>query len=362
MNNNENLNNVNNNSIVNNTNNQGMDFNPIANNNVGQTQQANENTVASTNSLGTVNNTEVNPVTNDFISNVNNATVNQTGNNNSTISNVEPPVTNQVVQPGLGSEVIQKPTNELVQPVPQNLNNQVLQNINNQPTNPGINNVTVQSQSNLRSTNQGNNKSLMIILIISVVVAIISVVVAVVVISKNNSTTVNDYEKSNGISQVNDTVEYNGFVINKKSGYTYKVDEALKSVFIYNDTTQFQLSFLPYSFNTLELQKEDLKTTLLYNGYSVSNMKTNEYSGKKVISFEVVDQNYKTLFFVYSLPVDNYSVAIYAENSSNTYDYNLINESIKLTNDITKSSGTFASEKSSDSISIPKVTSKVFEK
>ena len=129
-----------------------------------------------------------------------------------------------------------------------------------------------------------------------------TVVVAVVVISKNNSTTVNDYEKSNGISQVNDTVEYNGFVINKKSGYTYKVDEALKSVFIYNDTTQFQLSFLPYSFNTLELQKEDLKTTLLYNGYSVSNMKTNEYFVRFSVYFQRVIPSEKveivsTLYF-----------------------------------------------------------------
>jgi hypothetical protein len=53
-------------------------------------------------------------------------------------------------------------------------------------------------------------------------------------------------------------------------------------------------------------------------------MKVSEYSGKKVLSFDLNYQDMKMLYFIYPISLENTSVEIYAlSRTSNIIDYNL---------------------------------------
>ena len=390
MNNNENLNNVNNNFMGNDSvNNSVAGSAPMPNNSeVNTTSQTNLNN-AEVNSAPTAN-----PATSDFMNNNINSTdsiQNNTGssetlanndaltpNENLTVSPspVQPSVSSQpeVSAPqNLGSQNV-NPNENLAMPqasvqpsIVQQQETAMPQNLNNQQINPSVNNVPNQNlnpqQPVVNNVNKGNNKKLLIILVASISVALIAIIVAVVVISKNKSTTVNDYENSGTVSQTTDTMEFDGFTINKKAGYTYEIDEEVNGLLIASSTSAFQITFLPYSFNTVESNKESCRTYLSSLNYNPTNMKVSEYSGKKVLSFDLNYQDMKMLYFIYPISLENTSVEIYAlSRTSNIIDYNLITESFELTKDIKRTSSSFVQETTDGNLKVTKTSSKLFEK
>lgn len=199
----------------------------------------------------------------------------------------------------------------------------------------------------------------MIILIVSISLAIIAIVVAIVLINKNNSKTVNDFESSSGgdsgISQTEDTIEYNGFVFNKKPGYLYEMDESVGELVIYNSEYGIQINFLPYSFSTVTSNQKNYELSLSNFGYNPTNMKVSNYSGQDALSLELKIEDKNVLFFIYQLNIGNYCARIYLYSKNNQINYNLISEAINLTSDVTKSS-TFAVSNDDENISMSKIS------
>ena len=231
-------------------------------------------------------------------------------------------------------------------------------------------NMGVNSQPIPNSVKKKSNKGLIIVFIIVIVIALASAVVTYFVILNKDSKTENDYETNSDITNNtnnttatttstdnSNTIEQDGFVFNKKSGYEYDNDSG--NLYIYGSNSAFQVSILPYTFDTIFNKSNEIEDSMDSYGYTFNNKKTTAYDGKNVLSYEISYEGNNVLYVVYAAPDANYSVQLVAVSKDNTFNYNLITESFNLTNDI-KKSGTTTYAKTDSSITFSSIGDKLF--
>ena len=241
-----------------------------------------------------------------------------------------------------------------------------------------MNNMGVQDQNtvppqNITIVNKKSNKGLIIVLIIVMILAIAAAIGTYFLVIKKDSKTNNEYENptsgttdtstttgtstGTGTSTDEKTIENDGLIYTKKSGYNYQIENGI--LYAYNDSSAFQFSALPVSYDMLIGQLGALEETLTSQGYTFVNKKETVYSGKKVTSYEVLYDGKNVLYFMYPL-YDEYSMVVIAYDKSNSIKYDLISEAIKLTSDVKKSdTATYA--KSSDDVKFSDISGKLFE-
>ena len=248
------------------------------------------------------------------------------------------------------------------------INNNIQSQVNTVNTinpNMSMNNQTINNTAKKKS-----NKGLIIVFIIVIVIAIASAVVAYILITNSDSKTENDYESNNGTNNTttnttsnttstesSNTIEQDGFIFNKKSGYEYDNNSGI--LYIYGSNSAFQVSIFPYSFDIVSSKSTEIEDLMASYGYTLSNKKTTSYDGKNVLSYEISYEGKNVLYVVYSAPDTNYSVQLLAVSNDNTFNYNLITESFNLINDI-KQSGTTTYAKTEDNIPFSSIGDNLF--
>lgn len=230
-------------------------------------------------------------------------------------------------------------------------------------------NMSMKSQPLNNTAKKKSNRVLIIVLIIVIVLAIASAVFAYLFIINKDSKTENDYESTNGTNNTtnttvtttstdnSNTIEQDGFVFNKKTGYEYDNDYGI--LYIYGSNSAFQVSILPYKFETIFAKSTEIEETMTNYGYAFNNKKTTAYDGKNVLSYEVAYEDNNVLYVVYAAPDANYSIQLVAVSRDNTFNYNLITESFNLTNDI-KKTGTTTYAKTDDNIIFSSIGDNLF--
>ena len=224
------------------------------------------------------------------------------------------------------------PSNQNI--VTPNVNNNVQsQNFNQQP----------QNNQSINYPKKKSNKALIIILIIVLVIAIASAAVALILVM-NNKKTNNDFE-SNVNNQPTTTtttttstesnIDYNGFIFNKRDGYTYTIED--EGLVIMGDTSAFEVLITKVPYSTALTQTAELEQMMDSYGYIYGNKKISTYDGINALSYEITYSNANMLYIICPTSDSNYIFEIAALNSTNTFDYNLINEAISLTSDATNS-------------------------
>lgn len=241
-----------------------------------------------------------------------------------------------------------------------------------------MNNIGVQDQNtvppqNITIVNKKSNKGLIIVLIIVMILAIAAAIGTYFLVIKKNSKTNNEYENptsgttdtstttgtntGTGTSTDEKTIENDGLIYTKKSGYNYQVDDGL--LYAYNNSSAFQISAFPVSYDTLIGQLGELEEMLTNEGCTFTNKKETVYSGKKVTSYEVLYDGKNALYFMYPLE-DNYSMVVIAYDKSNSIKYNLVNEAINLTSDVKKSDAS-TSFKNNDASTFSSISDSLFD-
>ena len=245
--------------------------------------------------------------------------------------------------------------------------------VNPEPMNnmgmPDQNNVPPQ---NITIVNKKSNKGLIIVLVIVMILAIAAAIGTYFLVIKKDSKTNNEYENptsgttdtstttgtntGTGTSTDEKTIENDGLIYTKKSGYNYQVDDGL--LYAYNNSSAFQFSAFPVSYDMLIGQLSELEEMLTSEGCTFTNKKETVYSGKKVTSYEVLYDGKNVLYFMYPLD-DEYSMVVIAYDNSNSIKYNLISEAISLTSDVKKSDSS-TSFKNKDASAFSSISDNLF--
>lgn len=191
--------------------------------------------------------------------------------------------------------------------------------------------------------NSGNKKNGKIFLFIGIGLVVVAMIIGIVVMvtgdkknnsSNNNNNDVNDYEENNNQNPtppVQEGYTYKEFEFNKVSGYTYESSVGVLS--ITNDNYIFAIEVLAINYNTAKSSYNELGSALTTSGYIVGDAKIATYSNVEVITYEVIYQNIKGLYFILASPNSSYVFTGMVANRSNTYNYSDINELIKITKD-----------------------------
>ena len=349
------------------------DFNSVASNNSGVNTEMNDvgmnaqqdvmpNNNGINTSFNVPNNFDVSD-TNNSIDNLNSSNSDNTSDLQRSINVEQPNIKNDVSSSvpqadtniDMNSSIPVNPTINMEQPTanPEPMNN--LNNMSGQNQNVG-------TPSNITVVNKKSNKGLIIVLVVVIILAVASAIGAYFLIINKDSNTKNDFETNNNPTNTNpsgtstadttsdktssDTIENDGFIYTKKSGYNYEIESGV--LYAYSNSSAFQFIVMPAKYENIVTQTNVIEDVMTESGVALSNKKESSYDGIKALSYEALYEGHNVLYFVYPINNTNYSMQVLAFNKANTINYDLITEAMKLTEDIKKSGSSTYSKKNSD--------------
>lgn len=255
----------------------------------------------------------------------------------------------------MNSSIPVNPTINIEQPT---ANPEPMNNLNNMADQ----NQSVGTPSNITVVNKKSNKGLIIVLIVVIILAVASAIGAYFLILNKDSNTKNDFETNNNPTNTNpsgtstadttsdktssDTIENDGFIYTKKSGYNYEIESGV--LYAYSNSSAFQFIVMPAKYENIVTQTNVIEDVMTESGVTLINKKESSYGGTKALSYEALYEGHNVLYFVYPINNTNYSMQVLAFNRANTISYDLITEAMKLTEDIKKSGSSTYSKKNSD--------------